>query len=213
MKKLAILPSYICEFDVPENIMSKVKNNVSSITWDNAELRENKPYFGRSTPGAKSLHRGNEWKETVEFIEQSVNQASTAILGDHTVFEKLKVCLMWANKSSELQWHHQHRHPWSVLSGIIYVQGNSGDTWMSRVAEQYHSPHFYYVEKEQDMVQEIYKHKIKEGTMVIFPSTLSHSVTENLNKETDRITISFNTFPDGAVGKINELAGLTIKVL
>jgi hypothetical protein len=48
--------------------------------------------------------------------------------------------------------------------------------------------------------------------MIIFPSSMIHSVDENMNKEESRITISFNSFFNGTVGNPNKLAGFNLKL-
>jgi uncharacterized protein (TIGR02466 family) len=120
---------------------------------------------------------------------------------------------MWANKSTKGQWHHAHEHPWSILSGIIYLEGESGNTWFSRPSDYELNSCLNVFKPEEEIKSEtIHVHEPVNKTMLILPSNLRHSVSENLSSK-PRITISFNSFFDGSVGNESNLHGLKLKLL
>jgi ectoine hydroxylase-related dioxygenase (phytanoyl-CoA dioxygenase family) len=49
----------------------------------------------------------------------------------------------------------------------------------------------------------------ESGELLLFLSTLEHSVLENKSEE-DRISISFNTFTKGSIGSIEDLTYIPI---
>jgi len=208
--KLKILPTTIYEFQLPDDCWEKLIEKIRKINPESLHRRDDKPHYGFSGSGIASLHRESEWHFLIDYIEKKLEEVK-ADIGFETI-EKLKVSLMWANKSEMFEWHHAHEHPWSIISGIIYIQGFAGKTWFSRKSEyglDFPVPlHISNAEEKQN----IYKHEFKERTMVLFPSSLRHSVDEN-STSLPRITISFNTFPAGSVGDVEKLAGIYLDVL
>jgi uncharacterized protein (TIGR02466 family) len=89
----------------------------------------------------------------------------------------------------------RHLHPRSVFSGVYYLQvpeGDCGDIILYRenTMLSYLPPHI--VEDWNDMTGGTATYKAKQGTLLIFPSWVEHSVTPNFTQQ-DRISISFNT--------------------
>jgi uncharacterized protein (TIGR02466 family) len=210
-KKLEILPTTIYEYEIPDDIWEKILLLIPSVDFNEIQNRNKTPAHGKSSLGRKSLHKEVSWKFLVDHIEDKLDETAKDI--GYKWIEKLKISLMWANKSDMGQWHHRHNHPWSLLSGIIYLQGLSGRTWFSRKSDYCLPNAFFLGLKDEDQESFlIHKHEIKEKTMLIFPSTLEHSVDENL-MSIPRISLSFNTFPSGEVGDIDNLCGLNLNVL
>lgn len=207
MEELKILPMTIYKFEVPKDICNSLIKNVKNTK---TRLRGGKEYHGSSSSGFDSLHTKKEYRPAVRYINQQVAQVAKEVL--YTQMDELKICLMWVNKSKTNQWHHAHHHGWSFLSGIIYLQGENGRTWFSRESDYNYSKSMSLMTNEDVEASEIiYKHKPEPGSMVIFPSSLLHSVDANTDSS-ERITISFNTFPTGQVGSKDELKGIDIEV-
>ena len=51
---------------------------------------------------------------------------------------------------------------------------------------------------------------MKSAELILFPSHLEHSVPEN-KSDMERISLSFNTFSDGILGKEKNLTYLNVK--
>ena len=103
-----------------------------------------------------------------------------------------KVNNMWAiiNKGGSANLRHQHGN--STISGAYYVRApiNSGDIvfYDPRPAPVYSYPNVVSPNLLNAQVNGV---SPKEGSLVLFPSYLDHSVNENLSNE-ERIVISFN---------------------
>ena len=209
LKKLKILPTEIYEISVPSNYTKKALELVKKEEWDKMHNREDKIWFGKSQKGFQTLHNKEEWQFLVNWIQQKVDAVHEA--EGFKFCDQLKICLMWANKSEIGQWHEAHTHPWSILSGIIYLEGVSGRTWFSRQNDYLPgNPIRLGIEKD-DRLHKIHKHPLKAGTGLIFPSSLTHSVDAN-DSPIPRYSLAFNTFPTGTVGEVEALAGLNLKV-
>jgi uncharacterized protein (TIGR02466 family) len=101
----------------------------------------------------------------------------------------------WININSPQSYNLRHIHPRSLFSGVYYAkvpEGDCGDTIFYRDNIMLSYLPSYIVEKWTDITSGTATYKAKEGTLLIFPSWLEHSVTTNFTNE-DRISISFNT--------------------
>jgi|694.fasta_scaffold81621_2 hypothetical protein len=103
----------------------------------------------------------------------------------------------WLNRTYKGRAHHQHRHPNSVLSGVLYLEGDYFST-------TFHTPNpsfFMYKHLENTHLNaEIFHVNCSKNEVIVFPSKAQHEVLEYTG-ETPRITLSWNTF---IRGKINE---------
>lgn len=211
-KKLEILPLNIYEIEIPTKIANKINKKIQEIQWDSPADKNNIITHSISTSSKNIFNIKKEWLFLTKFINKELEEIKKDL--DFDQLEKLKVCFMWGNKSENAQWQYGHIHPWSVLSGVLYVQGTSGKTWFSR-PNDYHSnmKHFKLTSLDkEDKLNIIYKHTPKINTMVVFPSSLYHSVEQN-QENSPRITISFNTFGEGKIGKDPILTGLNLKIV
>lgn len=108
----------------------------------------------------------------------------------------LVITQSWINHTAQNQYHHQHKHPNSVVSGVFYVNTTGPDD--SIKFEREYRPWLvencgttpYNIEQIQVL--------IKPGQLILFPSDLTHSVPPNPTKFS-RISLSFNTMFKGQV--------------
>lgn len=192
MKRLKILPLTVYQFEAPEELHKTVTDYVNDLEWDAVSNRYNQPYYGKSTD--QFFHKDEQLKKFVLWQNKQVNKVKKE---EKCVFcESFMPVSMWINKSVKNEWHHRHTHSWSFLSCIYFISGESGDTWFSRESE-YNSKNM----QLQDFcdTEICYVHKVKPKTLIVFPSKLEHSVSENLSSE-PRISISTNYLPSGKVG-------------
>jgi uncharacterized protein (TIGR02466 family) len=206
MENLELFPLKIYKFKVPEKLLKQI-----------IELESNESYLKRSSEEGKNIHnygsstgdmylyRKKEWKPTFKWISECLQSVKN---DQKLICENLEVCLAWLNKSHYGEWHHPHTHPISLISGILYLKGDSGRTWFSLI-NHYHSD-FWKIQAPDDR-ELIYRHEQKSGELLLFPSNLKHSVDLNMSAE-ERVTLSFNTLPTGKVGLEQELFCANITV-
>lgn len=191
MQKLEVLPTILYEFEAPIEVLEEAKNFINNIDWTEVQNRNDVDYFGKTS--VDNLQINPDLKNYTEWSTEKINEIKNE---NNLACDKLIPVNTWANCSFYGQWHHKHFHPLSYLSSIFYITGNSGDTWFSRVCD-YHNA-IISIKPPED-AQIIYKHKPREGTLIVFPSTLEHSVSENLSL-IPRTTFSSNYLPTGLVG-------------
>ena len=112
----------------------------------------------------------------------------------------VKITQSWCNYNSMGDSHHRHTHPNSILSGVYYVQTDEED----KINFYNDAPNTYGFELIPTEYNE-YNSKswwlpATQGTLVLFPSDLQHSVSKRTHNGPDRISLSFNTFFTGTIG-------------
>ena len=191
MNKLEILPTMLYEFEAPDQIHNLICNYLETVDWSSKPNRSNEPYFGKTE--LAYLNINNDVQDYTNWVTEQVNKVKEV---ENFCCTTMIPVNMWANQSLLGQWHHRHSHKWSSLSTIYYVSGEKGQTWFSRITD-------YHVEemqlKNDYELDIIYKHSPKPKTLLVFPSSLQHSVSENTSK-VPRLTVSANFLPTGRVG-------------
>ena len=102
---------------------------------------------------------------------------------------------MWLNVNGSNSYNVSHRHPGSDLAGVLWIKqtpesGRFVFDNLDNFDEILNVSIDPYYLKEKDMLPEIVP-EYKDGTMILFPSMLSHRVEINETHE-DRLSISFN---------------------
>ena len=152
------------------------------------------------------LLRQEKLKNIKNFLGESVNKFTTNVLNSN---QRLIITQCWANRNPKGSRHHEHVHPNSIISGVMYFQINEK------------LPPIQFSKTNQDGIKldpEKYNHvnsesfmlPCKPGELILFPSSLKHSVPINQGDE-DRISISFNTFSIDALGSEQALTHLDIR--
>lgn len=131
-----------------------------------------------------------------EFVQQV--HASTAQVG---------ICSSWINWSKQGEYHHKHTHSNSFISGVFYVQTNPDDKiWFHKDQHQW-----IYLESSQYTLwnSQNYYYTVTPGDLYLFPSNISHSV-DKVQGDQERISLSFNTWPQGILGTSDTKTKLTL---
>ena len=109
---------------------------------------------------------------------------------------KQRIVAMWAIINKKNSFNVMHNHQNCYFSSAYYVKKpkNSGDITFfdPKEAKKYRFPK---IEKYTEYSAEAVTIKPEEGDLLIFPSYLYHSVSENLSED-DRVVVSFNVDVD-----------------
>jgi uncharacterized protein (TIGR02466 family) len=151
-----------------------------------------------------SGHRQHTGLETHEDFQKLKTQLELAareyckFLGDEC--PTLTITQMWANCYDRGARIHQHPHPNSLISGVLYLDNHSSTTFVNPVIPQLK---LNYSEADSNSYNaEHFTAAGERGRVLLFPSWLNH-LGEPSEAE-QRITISFNTFPK-ELGNSNRL--------
>jgi len=116
-----------------------------------------------------------ELKNIKNFLSESVDKFTKNVLNSK---QRLVITQCWANRNPKGSKHHEHVHPNSIISGVMYFQINEK------------SPPIQFAKTNQDAIKldpEKYNHvnsesfllPCKPGELILFPSSLRHSVPIN----------------------------------
>tara|TARA_B100000902_G_scaffold344985_1_gene350709 strand:- start:304 stop:927 length:624 start_codon:yes stop_codon:yes gene_type:complete len=138
------------------------------------------------------LHLLNDsWKKLSDRVIEVINSVA-----DHQKIKRdsFYTTCMWANISQVQEYFHKkHVHPNSFFSSIIYLRGNQSSSTIfydPRSQSKVIQPDYSEI---NDFNSTAYHLPFIEGSLVIFPSWLPHSVSGNNNDNRQRITISSNS--------------------
>ena len=146
------------------------------------------------------LHLLNDkWKELNNRVIKIINSIAD---DQYIIRDSFYTTCMWANISTGKEYFHKtHSHPNSFFSSIIYLRGNeSSETTFhdpraqANVFKPSRSEHFRFNSG-------VFKLPFIEGSMVVFPSWLPHSVSGDNNDNSNRITISCNSMLHSEINK------------
>lgn len=94
----------------------------------------------------------------------------------------------WAHVTNADGYHHPHRHPNSVWSGIFYIQQDDVDSGKNIFFNYYSLPKI----PGYDFFCDQFEVDIVPGRLVLFPSSMLHYATSYLGTD-QRIVIAFNS--------------------
>lgn len=125
------------------------------------------------------------------FCEQAVNQYFESTANPKNKVN-ISITQSWLNYSEHGQYHHKHLHHNSYISGVFFVQTNDDDRIY--FYKDGWEP-FKFLVKEWNLYNsESWWFEANAGKLIIFPSSLTHSVPE-VQGSTTRISLGFDTFP------------------
>tara|TARA_R100001015_G_C4623500_1_gene181330 strand:- start:292 stop:912 length:621 start_codon:yes stop_codon:yes gene_type:complete len=150
-----------------------------------------------------------ELKEISEFIKSQCHNYLDKVICPKNNIE-LYVTQSWLNYTKENQYHHQHSHPNSIISGVFYFDCNKENDKIKFLNTDY-----------QQISPEINDSKfnlwnstswwfpVETGQLIMFPSYIDHKV-DNKKGNNIRISLAFNTFYKGVLGENNNATELIL---
>ena len=144
---------------------------------------------GQGWQSVQTLHEREELGDLVA----CVNRAAKGILRFLRIgYDAVEITGCWANVLAKGAAHKAHSHPNNFLSGVYYVRTGPGTDTIN-----FHDPRNQagvirppVVELTAENTDQVVV-RVKNGTLLVFPSYLQHSVDANMSEE-ERISISFN---------------------
>jgi uncharacterized protein (TIGR02466 family) len=144
------------------------------------------------------------------FVDQQILAFKKGLLriGDDV---EIYVTQSWANRAGPNEYHPRHKHPNSVISGVMYLDDNSDEKLppirFHRTLEMFPLDFVYEGLNEFNATcREIYP---QQGMLVLFPSLLEHDVGRN-DSSRARTSLSFNTYVRGTIGGKRSLTEVRI---
>ncbi len=155
------------------------------------EIRRDLPGLapGQGWQSEQTLHQREEFEDLIS----CVNTAAKSILRFLRIgYDPIEITGCWANVLAKSAAHKAHSHPNNFLSGVYYVRTHAGTDTIN-----FHDPRSQarvirppVAELTAENTDQVVV-RVTDGTLLIFPSYLEHSVDTNTSEE-ERISISFN---------------------
>ena len=154
------------------------------------------------------------------FINKRLKQFSADILGIFDTKVSLEITQSWLNAYEQRDCFFDHYHSNSIISGVFYINclklpddvpdgiifndiNNRTRSVLQTFAINGKKPTPYNGSQ--------YCCSVADGDLVLFPSTMGHSVEENKTSDQTRITLAFNTYLFGTFGDYNSTSELILK--
>jgi len=150
-----------------------------------------------------------EFKNIKKFLDKHCrNYLDTVICPKNNI--ELYITQSWLNYTEENQFHHRHKHPNSVVSGVFYFDSDiqKDKILFSKGGYQQIRPE---IDKEKFNLwnSETWFFPVETGNLFMFPSSTTHQVETKKGNNT-RISLAFNTFYKGTIGSNNNLTELIL---
>jgi len=151
-----------------------------------------------------------ELSELAEHILSLITIFGNEILNYN--YSKYSFTQSWLSLKYPNQKHHEHIHPNSIISGILYYGEFLKDTPFINFHKQSVSCNsFVLVPKKKQTntkySQDCYSLPILPGNLILFSSHIIHSVSENKTNKI-RKSLAFNSIPKGGFGEEPHLTEL-----
>jgi len=156
-----------------------------------AHLRRDLPPLapGHGWQSVQSLHELDEFRDLVSCVHRVVPGILRFLRIGYDAYE---ITACWATILPRGAAHKMHLHPNNFLSGVYYVRTHSGADTIN-----FHDPRNQsgiirppVIELTAENTDQVVV-RVKDGTMLVFPAYLQHSVDASASEE-ERISISFN---------------------
>jgi uncharacterized protein (TIGR02466 family) len=156
-----------------------------------ARMRRDLPPLarGQGWQSVQSLHELDDFRDLVACVHRVVPGILRFLKIGHDAYQ---ITACWATVLSRGAAHPMHQHPNNYLSGVYYVRTHRGADTVN-----FHDPRNQtgiirppVIELTAENTDQVVV-RVKDGTMLVFPSYLPHSVDASESDE-ERISISFN---------------------
>jgi len=178
------------ELDLAVNC--KLINNHGNLTGENSTELD--------TPGLKNIKL---------FIESKIEKVYREIISPLSETE-IYITQSWLNHTSKGQYHHQHAHANSFLSGVLYFDANPATDRIYFSKSNAHKQIDVGIATYNPFNSDSWFFPVETGKLIIFPSTLAHRVETVTEDEHTRISLAFNTFIRGNLGNYTNKTGLKL---
>lgn len=161
---------------------------------------------GNATSLNRQVLRNAEFTNLKNFVDNFVDEYFKKVFSPSTDV-KLKVTQSWLNYTKKDEFHHQHTHQNSFISGVLLLKADTGKDKIHFMKNHYQQIKI----KPKDFNEfnsDSWWYELEVKQLILFPSSLSHMVKKFEGEE--RVSLAFNTFPVGHIGDVAELTSLYI---
>ena len=149
-----------------------------------------------------------ELKNIKKFLDQCCKEYLEKIICPKNNIE-LYITQSWLNYTEENQYHHQHSHPNSVISGVLYFNCDKENDKIKFINSKGYQQIKPEIKQYNIWNSETWWFPLKTSQLIMFPSSTLHKVDTKKGNNT-RISLAFNTFYKGTIGSNTKLTELIL---
>lgn len=151
-----------------------------------------------------------EFKNIKKYLDKCCKDYLDTVICPKNNIE-LYITQSWLNYTETNQFHHQHQHPNSVISGVLYF---NSDIKNDKILFSHPTVYQQISPEIDDQKFNLWNSKtwffpVETSDLFMFPSSTTHQVETKQGNNT-RISLAFNTFYKGSVGSNTQLTELIL---
>jgi uncharacterized protein (TIGR02466 family) len=190
-----LFPIAVYDKKLDRDISEKEKEQIYDLSKNTVNNKNNICTSGVDVLKLSSLY------SIKNFINSCLNEyVNNVIKPKHNL--KLQITESWVNYNNKNQSHHRHYHKNSIISGVFYFNCIENDEIIFYNKLDQFSSFEPEVLEYTNLNSNSWNYPVCKNKLLLFPSYLEHSVSEN-NEEKTRISLSFNTMFDGLISSHN----------
>ena len=197
---LRMFPTFVWKAQVAPSVRKGIEDDVLA-KLDEMRRDAGEPAPGRGWQSEKDLHRLDEFRGLVACIRDAAESVLDFLKTGDGAFD---LTGLWANMNPKGAAHPIHSHPNNFLSGVYYLRTHEGADTVN-----FHDPRSQtgiirppVTELTAENTDQVVV-KVSDGTLLMFPSWLPHSVDASGSDET-RISVSFNVMPSAYTERMSK---------
>lgn len=185
---ISMFPTFVWRIEIEAQARRTIEAKVLAAL---SRVRANLPPLapGQGWQSAQTLHALEDFRDLMSCVRDTVTGILRFLRIGYDAFE---VTAGWATVLARGAAHKVHHHPNNFLSGVYYVRTHPGANTIN-----FHDPRPQtgiirapVVELTRENTDQVVV-EVKDGTLLLFPAWLQHSVDANASEE-ERVSISFN---------------------
>ena len=186
-------------FPTPVGVFNLEKNlNTEQLNFINEQRIKTKKSFGNNISLDNYILDNNVLSSLKQNIEFKIKEYFQYIYQNDEV--NTYITQSWLNFTEEEQFHHEHYHSNSIISGVYYINADSNFDSI-----QFKKDREYSCIKIEPKILNLYNSfninfPVKSNDLILFPSPVTHLVV-NKKGNNLRISLAFNVFIKGTIGK------------
>ena len=192
---LPLFPTFVWKTQLAPVVTQPMNDRIRRVL----EAMAPEPEHGQAWQSPHGLHEREEFTELIGYV----GDATTTVLEFlKSGYRKFEITACWATVNAPGKGHPKHAHPNSFLSGVYYVQTQSGANTIN-----FHDPRAQPAIIRPPVTELVAANAdqavitVTDGTLLVFPSWLEHSVDVNTSERL-RISLSFNSMFSDYTGQL-----------
>ena len=144
-------------------------------------------------------------KEVKDFCQHHLENFYRTVFGDTSTKTEKEITQSWYNMNRKGEFHHEHTHQNSIVSGVFYVNASPKDT-----IKFIDYTHYAINVCDKDPLKTPFNSvetsfNVSSGDLILFPSSTYHSVPLITEENNIRISVAFNSWIRGTIGEEDKI--------